>query len=64
MEGSRTVIYAGYIIGFPADTSETMMRDIRIIQHELPIDFLEFFILRGPRITRSWRWLVSRWTAT
>jgi hypothetical protein len=41
----RAVIYAGYIIGFPADTPETVMRDIRIIQHELPIDFLEFFIL-------------------
>src|SRR6202012_2656679 len=41
----RAVIWAGYIIGFPADTPETVMRDIRIIQHELPIDFLEFFIL-------------------
>ncbi len=41
----RAVIWAGYIIGFPADTPETVMRDIRIIQHELPIDFLEFFVL-------------------
>ena len=41
----RAVIWAGYIIGFPADTPATVMRDIRIIQHELPIDFLEFFIL-------------------
>ncbi|MFL5251975.1 MAG: B12-binding domain-containing radical SAM protein, partial [Rhodopila sp.] len=41
----RAVIWAGYIIGFPADTPETVMRDIRIIQNELPIDFLEFFIL-------------------
>ena len=41
----RTVIWAGYIIGFPADTPATVMRDIRIIQNELPIDFLEFFIL-------------------
>jgi len=39
------VIWAGYIIGFPADTPATVMRDIRIIQNELPIDFLEFFIL-------------------
>jgi radical SAM superfamily enzyme YgiQ (UPF0313 family) len=41
----RAVIWAGYIIGFPADTPETVARDIRIIQAELPIDFLEFFIL-------------------
>ena len=41
----RAVIWAGYIIGFPADTPATVMRDIRIIQRELPIDFLEFFIL-------------------
>ncbi|HET8996980.1 MAG TPA: hypothetical protein VFN42_09955, partial [Acetobacteraceae bacterium] len=41
----RAVIWAGYIIGFPGDTPETVMRDIRIIQHELPIDFLEFFVL-------------------
>ena len=39
------MIWAGYIIGFPADTPETVMRDIGIIQRELPIDFLEFFVL-------------------
>lgn len=37
--------YAGYILGFPDDTPETILRDIRIIQRELPIDLLEFFIL-------------------
>jgi radical SAM superfamily enzyme YgiQ (UPF0313 family) len=41
----RVVIWAGYIIGFPADTPETVLRDIGIIQRELPIDFLEFFVL-------------------
>jgi radical SAM superfamily enzyme YgiQ (UPF0313 family) len=41
----RAIIYAGYIIGFPADTRESVLRDIRVIQEELPIDFLEFFIL-------------------
>ena len=41
----RAVIWAGYIIGFPADTAATVARDIRIIQRELPIDFLEFFVL-------------------
>ncbi len=37
--------YAGYILGFPDDTPETIVRDIEIIQRELPIDLLEFFIL-------------------
>ncbi|MDQ2693925.1 MAG: radical SAM protein, partial [Pseudomonadota bacterium] len=37
--------YAGYILGFPGDTAETVARDIRIIQRELPVDLLEFFIL-------------------
>jgi radical SAM superfamily enzyme YgiQ (UPF0313 family) len=36
---------AGYILGFPGDTPESILRDIRIIQRELPIDVLEFFIL-------------------
>ncbi len=36
---------AGYILGFPTDTPESIVRDIEIIQRELPIDFLEFFIL-------------------
>jgi Radical SAM superfamily len=37
--------YAGYILGFPADTPETIVRDIEIIKRELPIDLLEFFML-------------------
>ena len=37
--------YAGYIIGFPGDTPETIVRDIKIIQKELPLDLLEFFCL-------------------
>ena len=36
---------AGYILGFPTDTPESILRDIEIIQRELPIDLLEFFIL-------------------
>lgn len=39
------ITYAGYILGFPADTPESIVRDIKIIQRELPIDVLEFFIL-------------------
>lgn len=38
-------IIAGYIIGFPADTRDSVLRDIKIIQEELPIDILEFFKL-------------------
>ncbi|OWV94327.1 radical SAM protein [Rhizobium sp. R72] len=36
---------AGYILGFPADTPESIRRDIAIIQHELPLDVIEFFVL-------------------
>jgi radical SAM superfamily enzyme YgiQ (UPF0313 family) len=43
---SRQVLtQAGYILGFPADTPESIERDIRTIQRELPIDILEFFML-------------------
>jgi pyruvate-formate lyase-activating enzyme len=37
--------YAGYILGFPSDTPESIARDIAIIQRELPIDLMEFFVL-------------------
>src|SRR5207249_816658 len=36
---------AGYILGFPTDTPESIARDIEIIKKELPIDILEFFCL-------------------
>ena len=36
---------AGYILGFPADTPETIRRDIEIIKKELPLDIVEFFCL-------------------
>ena len=39
------VTYAGYILGFPNDTPESIRRDIAIIQRELPIDMMEFFCL-------------------
>ncbi len=41
----RVVTYAGYILGFPGDTPESIMRDIEIIKRELPVDLLEFFNL-------------------
>jgi len=39
------ITFAGYILGFPADTPATIRRDIAIIKKELPIDMLEFFCL-------------------
>ena len=40
-----TTTYAGYILGFPTDTPESLLRDIAIIKRELPLDLLEFFCL-------------------
>ena len=37
--------FAGYILGFPADTKESILRDVEIIKRELPLDVLEFFFL-------------------
>jgi hypothetical protein len=34
-------VFAGYIVGFPSDTPESVLHDIRVIQRELPIDLLE-----------------------
>lgn len=34
-------IFAGYIVGFPSDTPESVLHDIQTIQRELPIDLLE-----------------------
>ena len=42
---AKVMTYAGYILGFPTDTPETIARDIEIIKRELPIDILEFFYL-------------------
>ena len=42
---AKVFTYAGYILGFPGDTPESIVRDIGIVQRELPIDLLEFFIL-------------------
>ncbi|MEO1019414.1 MAG: radical SAM protein, partial [Pseudomonadota bacterium] len=37
--------YAGYIVGFPADSPESVAEDIATMQRELPLDLAEFFIL-------------------
>ena len=39
------VTYAGYIMGLPGDTPETLKRDIAIVQKEIPVDLLEFTML-------------------
>jgi len=41
----KAITYAGYILGFPADSPESIERDIETIKRELPIDILEFVIL-------------------
>src|SRR5207342_1052141 len=42
---AKVMTYAGYILGFPTDTPESIARDIEIIKNELPVDILEFFYL-------------------
>ncbi|WP_448952263.1 B12-binding domain-containing radical SAM protein [Labrys neptuniae] len=39
------VVSCGYIIGFPADTRESILRDVDLIKRELAIDVLYFNIL-------------------
>ncbi len=42
---ARVITYAGYILGFPNDTPESIRHDLEIIKRELPVDVLEFFFL-------------------
>ena len=44
-KAAHVTVFAGYILGFPADTPASIIRDIGIIQRELPIDMLEFHCL-------------------
>ena len=41
----RVFIDAGYILGFPGDTPDSIRRDIRILQNELPLDRVQFYCL-------------------
>jgi radical SAM superfamily enzyme YgiQ (UPF0313 family) len=41
----KVMTYAGYILGFPTDTPDSIARDIEVIKQELPVDILEFFYL-------------------
>ncbi|SME97976.1 Radical SAM superfamily enzyme YgiQ, UPF0313 family [Tistlia consotensis] len=58
------ITYAGYILGLPGDTPETIKRDIEIVQREIPVDLLEFTILTPlpgsedhQRLTREGIWM-------
>ena len=42
---ARVITYAGYILDFPHDTTESILHDIEVIKRELPVDLLEFFYL-------------------
>jgi radical SAM superfamily enzyme YgiQ (UPF0313 family) len=37
--------HSGYILGFPGDTYESIMRDVEFLKNEIPLDLAEFFIL-------------------
>jgi hypothetical protein len=44
-KNAGAITTAGYILGFPSDTPESIRQDIAIVQKELPLDILELFIL-------------------
>jgi radical SAM superfamily enzyme YgiQ (UPF0313 family) len=44
-KNAGVITYAGYILGFPGDTFDSIMHDIDVIKRELPVDLLEFFYL-------------------
>lgn len=60
----RVVLTCGYIIGFPNDTKESILRDIEILKRELPIDTLYLNYLTPlpgsedhQRMTREGQWM-------
>jgi len=57
---AKVMTFAGYILGFPHDTPESIARDIAIIQRELPIDLLEFFMLTPLPGSRDHQVLVAQ----
>jgi hypothetical protein len=44
-KNAGVITYAGYILGFPNDSYDSIMHDIDVIKRELPVDLLEFFYL-------------------
>jgi uncharacterized radical SAM superfamily protein len=58
------VITAGYIIGFPNDTRESILHDVDVIKRELPLDLIYFTNLTPlpgsedhQRMTRNGEWM-------
>ena len=47
---------SSYILDFPDETFESIMRDIDVIQRELPIDLLEFFMSRATSASAPTPW--------
>jgi radical SAM superfamily enzyme YgiQ (UPF0313 family) len=45
MKNVGIMTYAGYILGFPNDTEESILNDVEVIKRELPLEFLEYFSL-------------------
>ena len=63
----KVMTWAGFIIGFPTDTRESVLRDIDIIKKELPLDILEFFCLTplpGSEDHKIFTSKGSQWTRT
>jgi molybdenum cofactor biosynthesis enzyme MoaA len=42
---ASVVTHAGYIIGFPGDTYDSIMRDVERLKQEIPIEFVVFFMM-------------------
>ena len=42
---ASVVTHAGYIIGFPGDTYDSIMCDVERLKQELPIEFVVFFMM-------------------
>jgi hypothetical protein len=52
--------YAGYILGFPNDTRQSILHDVEIIKRELPVDLLEFYQLTPLPGSEDHRTLLGR----
>jgi hypothetical protein len=59
-KGVGAITSCGYIIGFPYDTPESVLRDVETMKRELPIDLVEFFCLMPLPGSEDHRDLVTR----